>query len=69
MKKATEAIADLTEELADNETDYQAAKDKVIELETKYDELVSKTSELNNGEYIVAIANEKEAIENEQDKK
>lgn len=66
LKKATEAIADLTEELADNETDYQAAKDKVIELEAKYDELVSKTSELNNGEYVVAIANAKAALETAQ---
>ena len=62
LKKATEAIADLTEELADNEADYQAAKDKVVELEAKYDELVSKTSELNNGEYVVAIANQKQPL-------
>ena len=69
MKKATEAIADLTEELADNEADYQAAKDKVVELEAKYDELVSKTSELNNGEYVVAIANAKAALETAQTNK
>lgn len=69
LKKATEAIADLTEELADNEADYQAAKDKVVELEAKYDELVSKTSELNNGEYVVAIANAKAALETAQTNK
>lgn len=41
-------------------------KIKVIELEAKYDELVSKTSELNNGEYVVAIANAKAALETAQ---
>ena len=53
MKKRRKLLPILRKNLLITKRIIKLAKDKVVELEAKYDELVSKTSELNNGEYVV----------------